>query len=126
MTVTATVAGAIAALANFAMFFGGGDDRERPGGIIGTLALMILAPMAAGLVQMAISRGREYEADRVGAEIAGDAAGARLGPAEDRQPRAPDRQYDRRAQSGIGAAVHHQPAGGSGGRQSVLDPSGDR
>ncbi|WP_332657599.1 zinc metalloprotease HtpX [Brevundimonas sp.] len=72
MTVTATVAGAIAALANFAMFFGAGDDRERPGGFIGTLALMILAPMAAGLVQMAISRSREYEADRVGAEIAGD------------------------------------------------------
>jgi len=72
MTVTATIAGAIAALANFALFFQGGDDRERPGGIIGTLALMILAPMAAGLVQMAISRGREYEADRVGAEIAGD------------------------------------------------------
>ncbi|MDP3368257.1 MAG: M48 family metalloprotease, partial [Brevundimonas sp.] len=72
MTVTATVAGAIAALANFALFFGGGDDRERPGGIIGTLALMILAPMAAGLVQMAISRSREYDADRVGAEIAGD------------------------------------------------------
>lgn len=72
MTVTATIAGAIAALANFALFFGGGEDRERPGGIIGTLALMILAPMAAGLVQMAISRGREYEADRIGAEIAGD------------------------------------------------------
>ena len=71
---SATVAGAIAALANFALFFGGGsEDDERPGGIIGTLALMILAPMAAGLVQMAISRGREYEADRVGAEIAGDA-----------------------------------------------------
>ena len=72
MTVTATIAGAIAALANFALFFGGGDDRERPGGIIGTLALMILAPMAAGLVQMAISRTREYEADRIGAEIARD------------------------------------------------------
>jgi heat shock protein HtpX len=72
MTVTATIAGAIAALANFALFFGGGQDRERPGGIIGALALMLLAPMAAGLVQMAISRGREYEADRVGAEIAGD------------------------------------------------------
>ena len=72
MTVTATVAGAIAALANFALFFGGGDDEERPGGIIGALALMILAPMAAGLVQMAISRAREYEADKVGAEIAGD------------------------------------------------------
>ena len=74
MTVTATVAGAIAALANFALFFGGGDDRERPGGLIGTLALMLLAPMAAGLVQMAISRTREYEADKVGAEIAGDPA----------------------------------------------------
>lgn len=72
MTVTATVAGAIAALANFALFFGGSDDRERPGGILGTLALMILAPMAAALVQMAISRSREYEADRVGAEIARD------------------------------------------------------
>ncbi|WP_313003470.1 zinc metalloprotease HtpX [Brevundimonas sp.] len=72
MTVTATVAGAIAMLANFALFFGGGDDRERPGGLIGTIALMLLAPMAAGLVQMAISRAREYEADRVGAEIAND------------------------------------------------------
>lgn len=71
MTVTATVAGAIAMLANFAMFFGG-NDRERPGGMIGTIALMLLAPMAAGLVQMAISRAREYEADRVGAEIAND------------------------------------------------------
>ncbi|MFA4899352.1 MAG: zinc metalloprotease HtpX [Brevundimonas sp.] len=71
MTVTATIAGAVAALPNFALFFGG-NDRERPGGIIGTIALMLLAPMAAGLVQMAISRGREYEADRVGAEIAGD------------------------------------------------------
>jgi heat shock protein HtpX len=73
MTVTATIAGAIAALANFALFFGGSnDEEERPGGIFGALALMILAPMAAGLVQMAISRAREYEADRVGAEIAGD------------------------------------------------------
>jgi heat shock protein HtpX len=72
MTITATIAGAISALANFAMFFGGGNDRERPGGIVGTLAIMILAPMAAALVQMAISRSREYEADRVGAEIAND------------------------------------------------------
>lgn len=70
MTVTATVAGAISALANFALFFGG--DRERTGGVIGTLALMLLAPLAAGLVQMAISRTREYQADRIGAEIAGD------------------------------------------------------
>ena len=71
MTVTATIAGAISALANFAFFFGG-NDRERPGGVIGTIAIMILAPMAASLVQMAISRGREYEADKGGAEICGD------------------------------------------------------
>ena len=70
MTVTATMAGAISMLANFALFFGG-NDRERPGGVIGTIALMILAPLAAGLVQMAISRSREYEADRIGAEICG-------------------------------------------------------
>ena len=70
MTITATFAGAISMLANFALFFGG--DRERPGGMIGTIALMILAPLAAALVQMAISRSREYEADRVGAEICGN------------------------------------------------------
>lgn len=70
MTVTATIAGAITTLANFAMFFGG--NRENGGGnIVTSLAMMILAPMAAALVQMAISRGREYEADRVGAEILG-------------------------------------------------------
>jgi heat shock protein HtpX len=74
MTITATLAGAISALANFAMFFGG-RDRERPGGIIGTIALALLAPIAAALVQMAISRGREYEADRGGAEISGDPEG---------------------------------------------------
>lgn len=68
MTITATIAGAITALANFALFFRGG---RGPGGIVGALAIMILAPMAAGLVQMAISRGREYEADKLGAEICG-------------------------------------------------------
>ncbi|ODM43750.1 zinc metalloprotease HtpX [Cereibacter johrii] len=73
MTVTATFAGAISMLANFAFFFGGSssEEGERPVGIVGTLALMFLAPMAAGLVQMAISRSREYEADRIGAEICG-------------------------------------------------------
>lgn len=69
MTVTATIAGAISMLANFALFFGG--NRNNTMGFIGTLALMILAPMAAMLVQMAISRSREYEADRMGAEICG-------------------------------------------------------
>jgi heat shock protein HtpX len=71
MTVTATIAGAISALANFAFFFGG-SNRERPGGFLGVIAIAILAPMAAALVQMAISRGREYEADSHGAEISGD------------------------------------------------------
>jgi len=70
MTVTATIAGAISALANIAFFFGG--DRDRPAGMIGTILIAILAPIAAALVQMAISRGREYEADREGAEISGD------------------------------------------------------
>lgn len=68
MTITATIAGAITMLANFALFFGG---NRNSGGIIGALAIMILAPMAAALVQMAISRGREYEADKMGAEICG-------------------------------------------------------
>ncbi|MEO1137532.1 MAG: zinc metalloprotease HtpX [Pseudomonadota bacterium] len=70
MTITATIAGAITMLANFAIFFGG--NRNNGGGIIGALAIMILAPMAAALVQMAISRGREYEADKMGAEICGN------------------------------------------------------
>ena len=69
MTVTTTIAGAITMLANFALFFGG--NRNNGGGIIGAIAIMIFAPMAAALVQMAISRGREYEADRGGAEICG-------------------------------------------------------
>jgi heat shock protein HtpX len=69
MTITATIAGAISMLANFAFFFGG--NRENQGGIIGTLALAILAPIAAALVQMAISRTREYEADAMGAAISG-------------------------------------------------------
>lgn len=72
MTVTATIAGAISALANFAFFFGGRDEEGRPTGFVGALLVAILAPMAAALVQFAISRGREYEADREGANISGD------------------------------------------------------
>ena len=73
MTVTATIAGAIGMLAQFGMFFGmRGSDNRNPLGAIGAIAAMIIAPLAAGLVQMAISRGREYEADRIGAEICGN------------------------------------------------------
>ena len=68
-TITATMAGAIGSIAQFGMFFGGGRDRPNP--IIGIL-MMFLAPMAAGLIQMAISRSREYEADRMGAQISKD------------------------------------------------------
>ena len=72
MTITATIAGALSMLANFAMFFGGSSDsRNNPLGIIGVILVAILAPMAAMMVQMAISRTREYEADRIGAEICG-------------------------------------------------------
>ncbi|TRO94387.1 zinc metalloprotease HtpX [Glycocaulis profundi] len=95
MTVTATLAGAIGFLANIAIFFGG---RER-GGLLAALAIAIFAPMAAALVQMAISRAREYEADRLGAQICGDpmwlagalekierAARATINPGAERNP----------------------------------------
>ena len=70
MTITATIAGAVSMLANFALFFGG--NRNNPLGIVGAILIMILAPMAAALVQMAISRTREYAADAGGAEICGN------------------------------------------------------
>ena len=70
MTITATLAGAIGMLANFAMFFGG--SRNNPLGIVGVILVAILSPLAAMVVQMAISRGNEYVADRTGAEISGN------------------------------------------------------
>lgn len=74
MTITAVLAGAIGMLAQSIFFlgaFGGRDDRNSPLGGIGALLVMILAPLAAMLVQMAISRSREYEADRAGADLSG-------------------------------------------------------
>jgi heat shock protein HtpX len=71
-TVSATMAGAISMLANFAMFFGGRDSEGRPHNPIVSILVMLLAPLAASLIQMAISRSREFEADRGGAEISGD------------------------------------------------------
>lgn len=69
-TITASIAGAISTLANFGMFFGGrSDDNRNP---LVALIVLILAPIAAVLIQLAISRGREYEADRGGAELSGD------------------------------------------------------
>jgi heat shock protein HtpX len=77
MTVTATIAGAISMLAQFGMFFGGGNRGSNNSGmgIVGTLLMVVLAPLAAMLVQMAISRTREYAADNMGARISGNPAG---------------------------------------------------
>lgn len=71
-TISATMAGAISALANFAGLFGSRDENGQPTNPIAGIALAILAPIAASVIQMAISRAREYEADRGGAEISGD------------------------------------------------------
>ncbi|MGM9513384.1 zinc metalloprotease HtpX [Roseateles sp. DB2] len=73
-TVSATMAGAIGMLGNFAMLFGGRDSEGRQTNPLVGLIVMILAPIAASLIQMAISRAREFEADRGGAEISGDPA----------------------------------------------------
>src|SRR5574343_11579 len=71
-TISATMAGAISALANIAMFFGGRDSEGRPVNPLAGILVALLAPLAASLIQMAISRAREFEADRGGAEISGD------------------------------------------------------
>ena len=69
MTIAATIGGAISMLAQFGLLFGGSRNNGSPFGIIGIIAMVILAPIAAGLIQMAISRSREYKADKLGAEI---------------------------------------------------------
>jgi len=71
MTITATLAGAVSMLGNFAFLFGGHRGANGGGSPFGTLLAVLVAPLAAGIVQMAISRTREYAADRRGAEISG-------------------------------------------------------
>ena len=128
MTITATIAGAISMLAQFGMFFGGNRDSNNGGGmgIIGTLAMVILAPIAAMLVQMAISRTREYSADRLGAQIVGQPQwlASALQRLEAARARDPERAGG--AQSRDRAHVHRQSAERAAHGQSVLDPSGDR
>jgi heat shock protein HtpX len=77
-SIAAMVAGVISAIANFlqfSMFFGGGDDNDSPLGFVGLIATIILAPIAAMIIQMAISRQREFQADATGAEFLGDGSG---------------------------------------------------
>ena len=103
MTITATIAGAISMLANFAFFFGGvggGRNDNNPLGFVGVLLAAIVAPVAALLVQMAVSRTREYSADRASAEITGrpDWLVSALG------------KLDRAAKQIPNAAAEHNPA----------------
>ncbi|MBS7696891.1 MULTISPECIES: zinc metalloprotease HtpX [unclassified Chelatococcus] len=72
MTISATIAGAISSIAQFGLFFGGGNRNNNGLGTIGTILLVVLAPIAAMIIQMAVSRSREYEADRMGAEFCGN------------------------------------------------------
>ena len=126
MTITATIAGAISMLAQFGMFFGGNRDNNNGMGIIGTLAMVILAPIAAMLVQMAISRTREYAADRMGARDRrrADVARLRARKIENAAHQIPNETAERNPATAHMFIINplSRPAHG----QPVLDPSGDR
>ena len=123
MTVSATIAGAIATLAQFGFLFGGrGENRPNP---IVMLATALLAPFAAMIIQMAISRSREYDADKLGAEICGQplslaSALARIAGGVAHIP-----NMDAERHPATGLPLHHQPALGAGHGQPVLDPPRD-
>ena len=104
-SVAATLAAAIMMVSRFAMFFGGGRDDRREGSPIALIATIILAPIAAMLIQAAISRSREFDADAGGASIAGSPNG--LVNALQKIERGVARRADGR-QSRDGPHVHHQ------------------
>jgi heat shock protein HtpX len=128
-TISATMAGAISALANFAMFFGGRSDDGRPANPLAGIAVALLAPLAASLIQMAISRSREYEADRGGAEISGepqalaDALGKIQMYAEGRIPMGPAEAHPETAQMMI---LNPLAGGGIRGLFSTHPPTEER
>jgi heat shock protein HtpX len=128
-TISASMAGAISALANFAMMFGGRSDDGRPVNPLAGIAVALLAPLAASLIQMAISRSREYEADRGGAEISGDpnALADALGKiqmyAEGRIPLGPAEAHPETAQMMI---LNPLSAGGIKGLFSTHPPTEER
>ncbi len=110
MTITATIAGAISMLANFAFFFGGARNNNNPFGFVGVLVAVLVAPIAALLVQMAVSRTREYSADRAVGRDHRPPAVADLGARQDLQRGEAHSESGRRAPSGHRAHVHHQSA----------------
>lgn len=128
-TISATMAGAISALANFAMMFGGRSEDGRPANPLAGIAVALLAPLAASLIQMAISRSREYEADRGGAEISGDpgALADALGKiqmyAEGRVPLGPAEAHPETAQMMI---LNPLSGGGLRGLFSTHPPTEER
>ena len=129
MTIAASIGGAISMLAQYMQFgamFGGHRDDRSGVGMIGTLVAIIVAPLAAMLVQMAISRSREYGADRMGAADLRPAAVARLGARQDPELRPPHTQRGGGGRSRDGAHVHHQSAVGTRHGQPVLDASQHR
>ena len=119
MTITATIAGAISMLAQFGMFFGGNRDNNHGPGIIGSIAMMILAPLGAMLVQMAISRTREYAADDLGARICGQPMwlASALSKIANAAHQVPNMEAERNPATAH--IVHHQPAVRPGDGQSV-------
>ena len=126
-SVAATFAGAVTILARMAgwaaMFGGGGRDRERDGGPLAAIAMMIVAPIAAMLIQMAVSRSREYQADATGAHFTGnpEALASALRKMESYATRRPLMRLARH-----GAYVHHCAAAGRDQLwEPVLDPSAD-
>ena len=128
-TISATMAGAISALANFAMLFGGRSSDGRPANPLAGIVVALLAPLAASLIQMAISRAREYEADRGGAEISGDpvALADALGKiqmyAEGRIPMAPAEAHPETAQMMI---LNPLSGGGLKSQFSTHPPTAER
>ena len=125
-TIAATFAGAISMLGNMlqwgAMFGAGrGDDEEGGGGLIGSLAMAIIAPIAAMLIQMAVSRSREYLADETGAAHLRPTAGPGQRPAQTAQRLTG--HPDAGCQTGHGPHVHRQPADRRRPDVALLHPS---
>jgi len=124
-TMTATVAGAISMLANFGMLFGGRDEEGRPVNPVLAILVMILAPIAAVIIQLAISRTREFGATRAERDLRRP-GGAGFGPGQDRSVRPADSHANGRGTPGDGADDDHEPALGRLAARALLDAPAHR